>query len=155
MFRAPFLWAVLTAPVVTLAAQTVSPTVGQRVRLKTASSSEWLVGTLAAVEDDSLRLWLQVADSARLVSVARGTIGQLEASRGRRSNAGSGAVYGAAILGSLGLIAGATCANSDSWLRCDGGDVVAFLLGGAAEGAAMISYGSWPSSWRARSCLRA
>ena len=135
MSRAPFFLTLLTAPVVTLAAQTVLPTVGQRVRLKTATTSAWLVGTLVAADTDTLRL--QLTDGASLVPVARGGIGQLEVSRGRHSNAGKGAVYGAAILGSLGLIAGVACANSDSWLRCDGGAAAVAAFGGAAYGAAI------------------
>jgi len=143
MRRAPLLLALLTAPVGTLAAQDALPTVGQRVRLKTATASEWIVGTLAAVHDDSLRLWLQMADSARLVSVARGTVTRFELSRGRHSNAGKGAVYGAAILGSLGLLTGVAIANSNiygfrtSGKDTNGGDVALFTLGGIAYGAGL------------------
>jgi hypothetical protein len=151
MRRAILPIALLTAPVLTLAAQIVSPAVGQRVRLRTATTSPWLVGTLVAVDADTLRL--RVADSAPVVSVARATIGRLDVSGGRHSNAGRGAVYGAAVLGGLGLLAGVACANSDTytWVRCDGGDVAALTVWGAAFGAgfgALIGAMSHREDWQ-------
>lgn len=141
----------LAAPVLALPAQD-TPTAGQRVRIKTTSSLEWLVGTLSGADDDSLRLWIQGSDSVRTVAVARSSVMQFEVSRGQHSNAGRGAIAGGAIFGTLGLLAGASCASDQhGWLTCSSADAVRITVLAALEGAgfgALVGAVSHSERWQ-------
>src|SRR3989442_6508723 len=92
---------ILAAPVLALAAQDSSTAVGQRVRIKTTTTSQWLVGTLAGADEDSLRLWLQGQDGAPLVAVPRSAVMKIHVSRGGHSNAGRDAISRGVRLGTL------------------------------------------------------
>ncbi len=117
----------LAAPVSALAAQDSSTAVGQRVRIKTTTTSQWLVGTLAGADEDSLR-------------------------RGEHSNAARDAIVGGVIFGTLGLIAGLGCeSEQNSWFTCSGSDVANLTVLAAAEGAgigALIGAFSHSERWQ-------
>jgi len=128
--------ALVVLPVFGLAAQaTLYANVGHRVRLKTDSASQWLVGTLVAADEDSLRL--HVGENAPWVSVARSRVSQFEVRYEGHSNAGRGALIGLGVGGiGGGLLAwadGSTC-RSPSWCIFSPGQAAltgALLLGGA------------------------
>jgi len=142
----------LAAPVPALAAQDSSTAVGQRVRIKTTTTSQWLVGTLAGADEDSLRLWLQGPDGARLVAVPRSAVMKFQVSCGEHSNAGRDAIVGGVIFGTLGLIAGLGCeSEQNSWFTCSGSDVANLTVLAAAEGAgigALIGAFSHSERWQ-------
>ena len=99
--------ALILAPVFRLGAQAALYTrVGHRVRLKTNSASQWLIGTLVAADEDSLRL--RVGDNAPLVSIARDKVSQFEIRNGGHSNVGKGALIGFGVAAFVGGVWGAT-----------------------------------------------
>jgi len=77
---------------------------GQRVRLRTESSSSWVTGTILALDADSVRLLL--SDTTRQLSIRRRAITRLEVSRGMKSSAGRGARKGLLIGAAVGVLAG-------------------------------------------------
>ncbi len=111
-----------------LAAQApVSLGPGQRVRLQTASSSAWVIGTILAVDTDSLHL--QLSDTTGQLSVKRGAITRLEISGGMKSSAGSGARTGLLIGAAVGALAGVASGDDQSgFIRFTAGDK-ALMLG--------------------------
>jgi len=93
------------SPPLNLAAQApVSIGPGQRVRLQTRSSSSWVIGTILAVDADSLHL--RLSDTTSQLSVKRRAITRLEISHGMKSNAGRGARTGLLIGAAVGVLAG-------------------------------------------------
>ena len=96
-----------------LAAQApVSLGPGQRVRLQTGSSSSWVIGTILAVDADSLHL--RLSDTTGQLSVKRGAITRLEISHGMKSSAGSGARTGLLIGAAVGALAGVISGDNQS-----------------------------------------
>jgi hypothetical protein len=135
MHRAVSFYAALAVlPVFTLAAQAPPLSVGHRVRLKTDSSSQWLMGTLVTADEDSLGL--RVADNAPSISVARRNVSQFEVSYPGHSNAGRGALIGLTIGALGGAIVGGVSSECQPNKLCivgpEAGAVVgAVLFGGA------------------------
>lgn len=86
---------------------------GTRVRIR-APGSATLIGTVARHDSSGLVL---IRDAGDTVVVPRETAGNIEISRGRRSNMGRGAARGAIIGGIVGALAG-VLAQAES---CDGG----------------------------------
>jgi hypothetical protein len=119
-----------------LAAQApVSLDPGQRVRLQTGSRSPWVIGTLVAVDTDSLHLLL--SDTTRQLSIKRGAITRLEISHGMTTDAGSGARTGLLIGAAVGAFAGFSSGDDQSgFIRFSAGDKALMLgLAGAGFGA--------------------
>jgi hypothetical protein len=112
---------------------TVEADSGSRVRItvnKPAKRSHY--GTLVSADADSLRF---TTDSTGLVAIPTASVVRFERSRGRRSNAGRGAVIGGVSLGAAGLILGIGAAVEDAdWGPEIGpeGVVLATLFFGAA-----------------------
>lgn len=142
-FRAAGIAAALlvgTVPPARLAAQAD----GTPIRLQTAAKpGKWITGHAIGITDDSVGI---IPEKSRdTLRYARADLHRMDVSVGRKSNAGRGAVKGAAILGGLGLAFGVICVASNEdgtledsdWFGCEGGDVAIFALGGAATGAAL------------------
>ena len=89
---------------------------GSRVRITVDKPSKRsYVGTLISADADSLRF---TTDTGGVVAIPTASIARLERSRGRRSNAGRGAVIGGVIGGATGLILGiAASADESSWFE--------------------------------------
>jgi hypothetical protein len=156
---AAFFAALLLTPAFGLAAQApLYSNVGNRVRLKTDSASQWLVGTLVGADGDSLRL--RVADRAPIVSVARRTVSQFEVRYGGHSKAGKGALTGFFVGAAAGAIAGfASGDDPPGWFSFTAGQK-ALVLGllGSASGAllgAVIGASSHSDRWTSVSLGRA
>src|SRR4051812_1760777 len=73
---------------------------GKRIRLQTQASSSWVIGTILALDVDSLRL--RLADTTHAVSIKRGAITRLEVSDSVKSSAGRKALHGLLIGAALG-----------------------------------------------------
>ncbi len=87
---------------------------GSRVRITVAKPSKHRhVGTLVSADADSLRF---TTDTPGVVAIPTGSVTRFERSRGRRSNAGRGALIGGLTLGAAGLIIGIGAAvDNSSW----------------------------------------
>ena len=115
MLTAP-LFSLLTALLQVSAAPAPSPTVeadaGSRVRITVGKTKQ--VGALVSADADSLRF---ITDTSGLVAIPTVSVTRFERSRGRRSNAGQGALIGGVTGGAMGLLGGiaAEAESSGSW----------------------------------------
>jgi hypothetical protein len=125
---------------------------GTPIRLQTAGTpGKWITGRAAGITSDSIGI---VPDtSADTLRYARTDLHRLEASVGRKSNAGRGALIGAVVLGGFGVAFGAygasICGDCDN--NATGTFVAGFGLAGAAVGAgigAAIGSGKHHEQWR-------
>jgi len=121
-----------------LASQTTAHTdSGSRVRITMAKPSKQRhLGTLVSLDQDSVRF----LDSSGVNAVPVTSVGRLELSRGRRSNAGKGAIIGGVTAGALGLILGlAASTEDDAFVEIGTGEIAAVTVilgaGGAGIGA--------------------
>ncbi len=87
---------------------------GSRVRITVHKPEKHsLVGTLVSADADSLRF---TTDTGGVVAVPVASVSRLERSRGRRSNAGRGALTFGLIGGAAGLVLGiAAAADNTGW----------------------------------------
>ncbi len=141
------------SPPLALSQAPVLLTAGSRVRLKTVDpSTKWVQGDLVRLSEDSLHI--VPAGGADSLAFATGAIDRLEVSRGRRSNAGKGALLGLAIGAGAGLALGvAASAEECSGIGCTEvgpGEVVAVMAFFGATGAglgALIGAASHSERW--------
>jgi hypothetical protein len=112
---------------------------GTPIRIQTrAKPGKWITGRAQGITPDSIGMVLEKTFDT--VRYARGDLHRMDVSMGRKSNAGRGAVKGAAIVGGVGLVLGVACVadtHEDDWFGCDGGDVAIFTAAGAVTGAAL------------------
>ena len=107
-----------------LAAQDTLPIApGQRVRLA-LDGRRHVTGVLQSQTHDSLSV--QVGYDSTPIAIARTSVAMIELSTRRHSNIGTGAVMGLFVGGTLGALAGASCA--DQWL-CPGPAAAGAALG--------------------------
>ncbi len=135
------------APVLPVSAQGDS---GVRVRITTgAPSGQRKVGTLVSADADTLRF--TSSGSGAVQSIPTASVVRFERSRGRRSNAGRGAVIGGIVGGGLGLLLGiAASADDGGWLTPGPGDVavVTLFMGGVGAGfGALLGAASKRDRW--------
>ncbi len=155
MLTAPLL-SLLTALLQVSATQAPSsrqPTVeadsGSRVRITVGKTSKH-VGTLVSADADSLRF---TTDTSGVVAIPTSSVTRFERSRGRRSNAGKGALIAGVIGGALGLIGGigAEADNSD-WgieIGAEGIALATLFLGATGAGlGALIGAASKGEKWK-------
>jgi hypothetical protein len=112
---------------------------GIPIRLQTtAKPGKWITGRAAGVTSDSVTIVPNnTPDTLRF---AKGELHRLEASQGRKSNAGKGALIGGAVGGGVMLALGIACAADTSEgdiVGCGGREVAVVTLAGAASGAAL------------------
>jgi hypothetical protein len=134
---------------------TVGPAYGQadsgvRVRITTNVRSQWpVVGTLVSAGTDSLRV--VASTSRKLVSIPTASVLRFERSRDRRTNAGGGAVLGAAIGGGAGLLLGVLASSEDGgFYEVGAGEVAVATLVLATVGTglgALIGAASHREQW--------
>ena len=123
---------------------------GFRVRITVGKPSQHrLVGTLVSADADSLRF---TTDTSDVVAVPTASVSRFERSRGRRSNAGRGALIGGLSLGAAGLIIGIGAATENNTSSFDvGAEDVALgtlILGAAGAGlGALIGAASKGEQW--------
>ena len=99
---------------------------GKRIRVQTESSSSWVIGTILALDVDSLRLLL--ADTTHEVSIKRNSITRLEVSDSVKSSAGRKALQGFVIGTALGAIAGVASGDDQSgFIRFTAGEKAGML----------------------------
>ena len=111
---------------------TVAADSGARVRITIDKPKRSHVGTLVSADADSLRF---TTDTGGLVAIPTASVTRFERSRGRRSNAGKGALIGGLSVGAAGLIIGiGAAADNSSWGLDVGVEDVALvtLITGAA-----------------------
>lgn len=103
---------VSAAPAPSSRQPTVEADSGSRVRITVGKTKH--VGTLVSADADSLRF---ITDTSGLVAIPTVSVTRFERSRGRRSNAGQGALIGGVTGGAMGLIGGiaAEAESSGSW----------------------------------------
>jgi hypothetical protein len=129
-------------PMVLVLLLTIAPPVhsqadsGLRVRITTSASRQprW-VGTLISVDNDSVRL--MSAGGRQRVALPITRIVRAERSRGRRSNAGRGAMIGALVGGGAGFILGLLASGEqDSFYEIGADEVIVAMafLGAAGAG---------------------
>jgi hypothetical protein len=122
---------------------------GIRIRVTTdvPKQKPW-VGTLISAGSDSVRLRPR---EGGVISVPSASIIRVERSRGRRNDAGKGAVVGAIILGGTGLLLGiAASSDEDSFIEIGAEEVVGVTAVFAAVGAglgALMGSGSHREQW--------
>ena len=150
MLTAP-LFSLLTALLQVSAAPAPSPTVeadaGSRVRITVGKTKQ--VGALVSADADSLRF---ITDTSGLVAIPTVSVTRFERSRGRRSNAGRGALLGGVIGGAMGLIGGigAEADNSDWGIEIGAEGIALATLFFGATGAglgALIGAASKGEKW--------
>lgn len=123
---------------------------GSRVRITVDKPSKHShVGRLVSADADSLRF---TTDTSGVVAIPTGSVTRFERSRGRRSNAGPGALIGGLTLGAAGLIIGIGAAADNSSWGLDVGveDVALVTLITGATGAglgALIGAASKGEKW--------
>jgi hypothetical protein len=141
------------SPPLALSQAPVPLSAGARVRLKPVGpSTKSVQGNLLRLSEDSLHIL--PAGGADTVAFATGAVARLEVSRGRRSNAGKGALLGLAIGAGAGLALGvAASAEECTGLGCTEvgpGEVVAVMAFFGATGAglgALIGAASHSERW--------
>ena len=126
---------------------TVEADSGSRVRITVGKTKH--VGTLVSADPDSLRF---TTDTSGLVAIPTVSVTRLERSRGRRSNAGQGALIGGVIGGAMGLIGGigAEADNSDWGIEIGAKGIALATLFFGATGAglgALIGAASKGEKW--------
>jgi hypothetical protein len=123
---------------------------GFRVRITVEKPSKHShVGTLVSADADSLRF---TTDTSGVVAIPTGSVTRFERSRGRRSNAGRGALLGGVIGGAAGLILGigAEADNSDWGIQigAEGIALATLFMGAAGAGfGALIGAASKGEHW--------
>ena len=129
---------------------TVEADSGSRVRITVNKPSKHsYVGTLVSADADSLRF---TTDTSGIVAIPIGSVTRFERSRGRRSNAGRGAVIGGLSVGAAVLILGiGASAESSGWGPDIGAEDVALgtlIMGAAGAGlGALIGAASKGERW--------
>jgi hypothetical protein len=137
---------IMTAEVSPVCAQADSAI---RIRVTTdVHKQQWLVGTLVSAGRDSVRLQ---SEEGGVVSVRSASIVRVEQSRGRRNEAGRGALLGTIIGGGTGFILGLVASTeNESYVEIGPEEVVAatalFAVVGAGLGA-LIGFGSNREYW--------
>ncbi len=121
---------------------------GSRIRITVNKPSKhFFIGTLVSADADSLRF----ADSSGVSAIPIASVDRLERSRGRRSNAGRGALIGGLIGAGAGLVLGlAASAEEGGWYEVGAEDVaVATVFLGAIAGSvgALIGAASKGERW--------
>lgn len=115
--RLTFLAAMLqvpVAPVVLRGQAAMQADSGSRVRVTVDRPSKHSrVGSLISMDADSLRF--TSTDGNGIVATPIASVTRLERSRGRRSNAGRGALIGGIVGGAAGLILGIAAADEGGW----------------------------------------
>jgi len=122
---------------------------GQRVRLRTESSSSWVTGTILALDADSVRLLL--SDTTGQLSIRRGAITRLEVSRGMKSSAGSGARTGLLIGAAFGALVFVGSGDDQSgWFSPTAGEkaLLVGVTGGVGALVGSIAGSSVHERWR-------
>ena len=133
----PFI-ALVALPLLGLVAQArPSVEVGRTVRLKTESVSHWLVGTLVALDGDSLRV--QRAADGTVVAIGQHDVTRLQIRSGRHSNWRLGAFIGCLIGGASGGIIGHSHGGAHDFLALSAEDKA--ILGGLAGAAGGVLVG--------------
>ena len=129
---------------------TVAADSGSRVRITVDKPSKhsW-VGTLVSADADSLRF---TTDTGGLVAIPTASVTRFERSRGRRSNAGKGALIGGLSVGAAGLIIGiGAAADNSSWgldVGVEDVALVTLITGAAGAGlGALIGAASKGERW--------
>ena len=112
---------------------------GSRVRFSTNSSAPLSIGTVAAIEADTLVL--RRADDGATLRIPTGELRSLEVSTGKRSQAGRGAMIGTAIGAIPGLLVSFGDYSED--VHGDGPSPVAVAAMGAAGGAVLGAAIGW------------
>jgi hypothetical protein len=115
------------------AGESVLAEVGSRVRVTSFSDASLRIGTVAAIEADALVLRRAGDDSTLRIPI--GELRRLEVSSGKRSQAGRGAMIGAAIGALPGLLL--TFGDYSDDVHGDGPSPAAVAAMGAAGGAAV------------------
>jgi hypothetical protein len=129
---------------------TVEADSGSRVRITVDKPSKRShVGTLVSADADSLRF---TTDISGVVAIPTASVTRFERSRGRRSNAGRGAVILGAIGGAAGLILGiGAAADNSSWgieIGPEGVALATLLMGATGAGlGALIGAASKGERW--------
>jgi hypothetical protein len=123
---------------------------GLRVRITVGQPSQHrLIGTLVSANADSLRF---TTDTSDVVAIPTGSVTRFERSRGRRSNAGRGALIGGLSLGGLGLVIGIGAAAEDNSysfdVRAEDVALGTLILGATGAGlGALIGAASKGEKW--------
>lgn len=121
---------------------------GSRIRITVNQPSKRLfTGTLVSVDADSLRF----TDTTGVAAVPIASVARLERSRGRRSNAGRGALIGGLIGGGAGLLLGIAASAEEGNIVEVGPEeivVVTAIMGAAGAGlGALIGSASKRERW--------
>lgn len=99
---------------------------GKRIRLQTEPSSSWIVGTILALDVDSVHLLR--ADTTQQASFKRGAIIRLEVSDSVKSRAGRRAGQGFLIGAAVGALAGLVSGDDESgFIRFTAGEKAGLL----------------------------
>lgn len=108
---------------------------GERIRLQTRSNSSWVVGTILAVDSDTVHLLL--SETTRHVDVNRRAIARLEISHAVESNAGRAALKGFFIGAAVGALLGVASGDDPpGFISFTAGDKALILgLSGGGVGA--------------------
>jgi hypothetical protein len=123
---------------------------GSRVRITVNKPSKHsYVGTLVSADADSLRF---TTDTSGIIAIPTGSVTRFERSRGRRSNAGRGAVIGGLSVGGAVLILGiGASVESSGWGPDIGAEEVALgtlIMGAAGAGlGALVGAASRGERW--------
>ena len=127
---------------------TVEADSGSRVRITVGKTKH--VGALVSADADALRF---TTDTSGVVAIPTASVTRFERSRGRRSNAGRGALLGGVIGGAMGLIGGlgAEADNSDWGIEIGAEGIALATLFFGATGAglgALIGAASKGEKWQ-------
>jgi len=118
----------LTSPLAAFGQQARLIAPGDRIRVSSEPYFEPLVGTLSAIESDTLVLAVERAAGLPTVRLPLASVTQLEVSRGRGTKFVQGALFGGALGAALGAISAAWLSNwCDDWcstVTCENDDEV-------------------------------